>query len=69
MFIAAAVFLRMTEGVGSSLAFTGMYTLLPELFPSRVGLVMVRQSLLLMLLLLNLLQANLVPISARLQRL
>ncbi|CAI8043970.1 MFS-type transporter SLC18B1 [Geodia barretti] len=40
LFIVAATVLRMTEGIGSSLAFTGMYTLLPVLFPSRVGLVM-----------------------------
>ena len=38
------ILLRMTEGVGSSLAFTAIYTLLPELFPHRVGLVTVNQS-------------------------
>lgn len=42
MFIAFAIGLRMIEGVGTSLSFTAMYTLLPELFPNRVSLVMVR---------------------------
>jgi MFS family permease len=39
VFITFAVLLRMTEGVGSALSFTAIYTLLPELFPNRVGLV------------------------------
>lgn len=41
VFIMFAVLLRMTEGVGSSMTFTAIYTLLPELFPTRVGLLTV----------------------------
>ena len=41
VFIMFAVLLRMTEGLGSSMAFTAIYTLLPELYPTRVGLVTV----------------------------
>lgn len=41
VFITFAVLLRLTEGVGSSMAITAIYTLLPELFPNRVGLVTV----------------------------
>lgn len=42
VFITFAVLLRMTEGVGSSMSLTAIYTLLPELYPTRVGLVTVR---------------------------
>lgn len=43
VFITFAILLRMTEGVGSSLSVTATNTLLPELFPNRVGFVTVNQ--------------------------
>ena len=43
-FILCAVFLRLTEGVGSSLTFTAVYTFIPEFSPNRVGMITVCQS-------------------------
>lgn len=41
IFILFCVLLRMTEGVGSAMLFTAVFTLLPEYYPSKVGTIMV----------------------------
>ena len=41
VFILFCTLLRMTEGAGSAMFFTAVFTLLPEYYPSRVGTVLV----------------------------
>ena len=39
------ILLRMTEGVGLAMFITASFTLLPELYPTRVGLVKVNNKI------------------------
>ena len=43
IFALFGILLRMTEGVGLAMFITASFTLLPELYPTRVGLVKVNK--------------------------